>query len=201
MNPADIYLVGLASGVVLLPITSFRRLSPLWLKLLLVAAGCLLIIRYLMLGLPDPVAPPMGRWSAPFVRLTGAIGVTLPGIFAMDQLIRHPAMTPQKLLRWCAPLIALDLVTCWRIPLAMLVQGAVGLGLASACAMLGGKIPVPSIRKPLAILGLAYGMWAAANLLIGLATAIPLRWMLLAELNLMLAVWHAFDMSATPQNS
>ena len=47
----DFFLLGLAGGIALGTITAYQRLSPPWLKWLLIVSALLMVGRYLMMGL------------------------------------------------------------------------------------------------------------------------------------------------------
>ena len=171
------FLLGLASGLTLLPLTAYRNVTPGWLKWLLWAGGLLLLARYLLIA---------GRVNVEaayaFIQV---IGFAVPGVIALDQLIRHPNMTPKKLaVTWCLPLIVVAGATCWWPRIAIIVGRLIGAGLMGMCFFLSWKIPVPTLRRTMLILGLAYGLWAVAHVL-------------LSELPLLLALWYAYDTASS----
>ena len=168
-----LFFLGLASGVILLPLTAYRFVTPRWLRWVLWASGVLLLIRNLLI-----VRGIHAETAYAFIAMTG---FTLPGVVALDQLIRHPNMTPKKLLvRWCLPLLGIAGATCWWPGIAMTVGRLIGAALVGACLLLSAKIPVPSLRRTLLILGLAYSFWTVAPVL-------------LSELVLLILLWHAYE--------
>lgn len=189
MAGAHPFLLGLASGIAVLAITSYRHVSPPWLKWWLVATGILLIARYALLAAPPTVEPSDAAWSARLLWCAGAAGFTTPGIFAVDQLLRHPAMTPLKLLRWCALLLVLYAAACPWLRLAIIVQGLVALGLLGFCVMLSRHIPPSALRRSVLVLGIGYGVWGVASL--------AGSWRLASELLLLVVLWSTFEASAT----
>ena len=100
-----LFLLGLASGITLLAISAYRRVSPAWVKWLLVASGLFVISRYVAMALFASAETPEPVWGFRFCWFASYIGLTLPSVFAVDQLLRHPAMNPKKLLTWCAPFL------------------------------------------------------------------------------------------------
>lgn len=186
----DRFLLGLASGLVVLTIAAYTRLSPGWLKWLLIATGVSMFGRYAMFALTtSDVGRPSPLW------LASGIGLTLPGVFAVDQLVRHPAMTPKKLLRWYAPFLlasVLSLVSpMWRWASPALLGGFV-LAFLRICGQLWRKLPESGIRRALLGLCLAYLAVGFASLLVACGRW-DLRDLLWTEMFAMLAVWHAFE--------
>ena len=100
-----LFLLGLASGVTLLTISAYRRVSPGWLKWMLVACGALVISRYATMALFASAETPEHVWRVRHCWFASYLGLTLPSVFAIDQLLRHPAMTPKKLLGWFSPFL------------------------------------------------------------------------------------------------
>lgn len=218
---AYLFCLGVAAGIALLPITSYRRLSPSWLKWLLIATGVGVIGRYATLALFTQVDAPQRWMGLRFFWLATSIGLTLPSVFAVDQLLRHPAMTPQKLLKSFSPLLAiylalillpqplvvadpvigwsLELPPAWRWLLAATQMIFVVL-FVTGCVLFMLKIPTPAIRRALAGL-------AAAHLLLAVDGAIVawggwyFRPFLFTEMLALLALWHAYETAWQLQQS
>lgn len=213
---AYLFLLGLASGVALLAISSFRQVTPAWLKWALTASGLLVIARYVTLAIFTSSDAPQRFWGLRHVWFGSAIGLTFPSAFAVDQLIRHPAMTPKKLLRWVAPFLVaygavmlfgtyrpepapvvgwtLHLSAPWRVFVSA-VQGAFAAGFIGIGAMLMRKIPSRPIQ--LGLLGLLAGQTLLG--LDGLIVALGgwyVRPFLFSEMVMCLAIWHAFETAA-----
>ena len=124
--------------------------------------------------------------------LAGLIGLTWPVMAAVDQLVRHPAMTPKKLALWYAPFLVCSLVA--------IVGGmarAVGCLLAGFSAVLmvvagamWRRLPPGAVKSALAMLMVAAVACAAE----GVARAIDpsgLPWMW-PEALVMTGVWRSF---------
>jgi hypothetical protein len=208
-----LFAVGLAAGLAVLPLGAYLAVSPGWLRALLAACALLTISRYLAMAVfalsPDPES--LSCWRPCY--FATAIGLTFPGLVAMDQLIRHPAMTPQKLLRMYAPFFAAYAVILlfgrfvtvahplvgsrpilmgfWVAALALVqslfVAAVLGIG-----ATLIGKIPVPRIKVALGGLMLSYALLALDGLLI-LTGASAWPAYLFSESVTLVALWFAFD--------
>ena len=216
-----VFLLGLASGTALLTMSAFRRVSPRWLKWLLLFTGVLMIGRYVTLALYTTIDAPQRfpSWLK-HCWLFSSVGLTLPGVMAIDQLLRHPGMSPKKLLTWFSPFLAAytavilfgpltpvpDRVVGWTLTLApewtgalLVVQAAFVVGFVGICVMLVRKIPSPPIRSALVGLALAYIYLGADGVLVALG-----RWyfrpFLLSEVFAMLALWRAYDISAALNN-
>jgi hypothetical protein len=174
------FLFGLTSGLVILLLTAYRRLSPRWLKWLLIVMALLLLSGYVTLAYVA-VDESWLRWWR-FIR---SVGLTLPGLFAVDQLIRHPAVTPKKVLRWYSPwFMAYGIASFtpwwrWTVPA---VTTFFSLMLLWISGMVIRKLPDRRIRLALISLSLAY-------------LAMGLSGLLLADMLLLLALWSAFDTS------
>ena len=214
-----LFLLGLASGVTLLTITSYRRVSPAWVKRLLIASGIFVISRYVAMALFATAVSPERVWAWRRCWFATSVGLTLPSVFAIDQLIRHPAMTPQKLLRWFAPFLlayaalilfgkttpiadrvmgwAPRLTPAWRL-FTSAAQSVFMLGFVGMSAMLMRKIPSRPIRT--ALLGLMLGQLALGldGLILSLG-AWYFRPFLYSEMLTLFALWHAYETSATTQ--
>ncbi|MDP3722085.1 MAG: hypothetical protein Q8R91_01120 [Candidatus Omnitrophota bacterium] len=206
---SSLFFLGLAGGIALLPITAYRHVSPVWLKWLLIISGLWVMSRYPLLALFTPPETPRGLWMARYGSLGSLVGFTLPSVFAIDQLVRHPAMSPQRLLRWCAPWLtacgavilfgdvrlAADSIGRWGMGLGV---GVAVVGFVGVCIILMRKIPSPPIRT--ALLGLAVGSSAVGfnGLLIALGGRSA--WSFLSsEMLMLLALWHAYETAAALQ--
>lgn len=186
-----LFLLGLACGIALLTTTSYRRVSPRWLRWLLLASGALVMSRYGLLALAEPPIP--SGWLRT-VWFASSIGLTLPALFAVDQLLKHPAITPAKLLRWYVPFVVLYGVALF---FGDFVRGlAVVHGLFSTALLTAGwlslrRVPVWSIRRALLLLIAAYFGLAADTLRTGLSAGFAY-----SEMLALLTLWHAYETSA-----
>lgn len=219
MRELYLFLLGLASGVVLLAMSAYRRVSPRWLKWALMASGLLVISRYVTLALFTNPDAPNRLWALRHCWFGSAIGLSFPSVFAIDQLLRHPAMTPKKLLGWVAPFLVafgaiilfgtltpapdpllgwtLHLTTPWRV-FASVIQETFVMGFIGIGVLLMRKIPSRSIQ--LALLGLIVGQ--AYLGLDGLLLALGgwyVRPFLYSEMVMGLALWHAYETAFTVQ--
>lgn len=216
-----LFALGLASGTALLAITAYRRVSPRWLAWLLAGSGWLVISRYVTMALFTHPHAPQRFAALRHCWFATSVGLTLPSVMAIDQLLRHPAMSPQRLLRWFSPLlvaygtiivfgpttIVVDADTGWRVQLhggwqtlLGLIQGVFVLGFVVVSAMLIRKVAVSPIRT--ALLGLALGHTARG--LAGWLVATgqwPFQSVLYSEMFILLALWFAYDTSWTLQQN
>ena len=129
-----------------------------------------------------------------------SIGLTLPAVFAIDQLIRHPAMTPNKLLKWYAPFpIIQGAALMGPTTVSIIVEGLFLIVVVGACLMLWRKIPSAPIQRALLVLALAYGCLGVSVLLAGCGTGYTL--LLYAEMVALLALWYAYETSARLQQA
>ena len=104
----SLFLLGVAAGLTALTMTAYRRVSPSWLKWLLLATGVLTLSRYIVMTCFAEASSPDRLWSWGYGYSARSIGFTLPSVMAIDQLLRHPKMSPQRLLRWITPLLLVD---------------------------------------------------------------------------------------------
>ena len=204
----QLFLLGLAAGLALLTASSYRRVSPPWLRRLLFAVGAFVAFRYVAVALFAQAANPHDVWVWRHAWFATAVGLTLPSVVAVDQLLRHPAMTPAKLLTWYSPFLAayaaiilyggyvaapeasggwtLHLTPEWRT-LLIVTQAVFVLGFIGIAGFVIMKFPLPRVRAALA------GLIAAH---LGLSThRLP------AELFALLALWYAFETAAELQRA
>ncbi len=216
-----LFLLGLACGITLLTITAYRQVSPQWLKWLLMATGAFVLTRYLTMAIFTSALAAQFAWGLRYCWFATSIGLTLPSVIAIDQLLRHPAMSPQKLLRMFAPFAAVytliiligpmaprpdpvagwmvQLVTPWQWILSA-VQAMFVIGFITICLMLMRKIPSKPIRRALLGLALAHAYLGFDGVMLALG-----RWyfrpFLFSEIFALLAIWYAYDTSAQLQRS
>jgi len=211
-----LFLLGFASGLALLAAASFRHVSPRWLQWLLTATACLVISRYVTMALFT--APEAFRrfWPLRWLWFTGPVALTLPGVFAMDQLLQHPAMSPKTILRWYAPFLAVYAVVLifgvgptaevpeawntsvspvWRMILST-AHGIFTLAFLAACVVLVRK-PLAG-RARLALLGLAAAyLYLAFDGVLLAFNGWYFRPFLFSEMVALVAIWNAFDTAAS----
>ncbi len=208
-----VFLLGLTAGLAILAMTAYGRTSPRWLRFLLFAAGLLALGRYLALFLFTTPQAPQQFSIFGHLWFGTSIGLTLPSVFAVDQLLRHPAMTPAKLLRRFSPFCivslsvillgaytivpdpavgwAIRLTLPWRIVLS-LVQAIFVVGFITLCAMaLRKPIPRPA-RAALLTLIVAHVYLGLDGLLLALRQWY-FRPFLFSEMIALLALWYAFE--------
>lgn len=188
-----LFLLGLSAGLSLLPLSAYRRVSPRWLAGALIISGLIITSRYPLMALaaqsPPTHVPAWGDLAHGW--FAGILGWILPAACAVDQLLRHPAMTPSKLARWVAPVIVLHglllALSHTRQPGAIPwyavlsgVQLASVIGFIGICAFFWAKVPVRPIR-------LALGGLILAAAALGLDGA-PYSDMLAS-----VALWHAYE--------
>ena len=214
-----LFLLGLAFGLALLALTAYARVSPRWLRWLLMAAGLFVAGRYVAMACFALAQTPERVWALRRLWFGSVAGLTLPSIFAVDALIRHPAMTPKKLLLRFSPFLAAytalilfghatpiaDRVAGWAVSLtpgwrlfASSVQALFVLGFLGLCVLLVWKIPVPAIRAALLMLAAAHGYLALDGLLVATG-GWYVRPFLYSEMLTLLALWHAFQTAARLQ--
>jgi len=221
-----LFLLGLACGVALLTITSYRRVSPWWLRWLLFACGVFVISLYAALAVSLATRTP--TQSLLFAEIftscwffAGYLALALPSIFAIDQLLRHPSMTPKKLLGWLSPFLAVyilvllfrnvtppspvgtgnsvaPVVVGWYRSL-LLIHSFFVISFVSASVFFMRKVPSPPIR--LALLGLVVGQsYLGVDGLRFVFGPDDLQPFLYSHLVMLLALWHAYETSAKLQS-
>ncbi len=214
-------LLGFMGGIVVVTMTSYCRVSPPWLRWLLYATGVLLISRYVSMALFAAAYDPASVWGFRRCWLASTVGLTLPSVMVIDQLLRHPAMSPRKLLIWFSPFLAVyaavilfgsmeaaeDPFMGWSLTLAGpwgwvlgAVQAAFFLGFAGIVLLLIRKVPTRSIRVALGFLLAAHTYLAVDGLLVA-AGHWYFRPHLFSELLTLLAIRYAYETSAELSSS
>lgn len=213
---AHLFLLGLASGLSLLTVTAYRRVSPVWLRRLLVLSGAFVTTRYITMALFTSPEAPQRFWALHPCWYATSLGLTLPSVFAVDQLLRHPAVSPKRLLRWFAPFALAygvvilfgqatpepDRIVGWIPRLSpgwqrwlSAVHAVFILGFVGVSLLLVRKVPSRPIRT--ALLGLVAGCLALGIDGVILATGgWYFRPYLYSEILMLLALWYAYETSA-----
>ena len=223
MQPAGgyLFLLGLAGGLAILPLTAYARVTPGWVRWLLMAAGIFtagryVALAYIMMFAGGPVE--IGQlWFG------STVGLTLPSVFAVDALVRHPAMTPKKLLLRFSPFLAAYaalllfargdvivyriaqgstvipdrvflLAPVWRM-FAFVVQALFVIGFVGLCLLLVKKIPVQAIQSALLILAAAHSYLGVVGLLLATRGWWFTAPFLAPEMLVLLALWYAFQIA------
>ena len=214
-----LFLLGLACGLAILPLTAYARLTPRWLRWLLIAAGSLVVGRYVALAGLALAEEPSRVWGLHRLWFGSLVGLTLPAVFAVDALIRHPAMTPKKLLRRFSPFLAAyaalilaggsdpvpDRIAGWAVSLspgwrlfAAIVQGLFIASFIAVCLLLARKLPVPAIQTALLVLTAAYLYLGVDGVIVAFGGWYD-RPFLYSEMAASLALWYAFQTAASLQ--
>jgi hypothetical protein len=194
----------LASGLCGIVLLEYFRLSPRWFRWVLMLAGMGVAGRYALQAVqiilqtsPAPAGRLMAVWAA--------IGLTLPCAAALDQLVRHPAMTPKKLLQAyapfamvLAPVVAFSgpgMAASDRLMLAFM-QGLFAMAVVWVSARLIRKIPGARIR--LALMGLsATQLVLAGRRLAEIMPPSDLRLELVTDGLALAAIWWALTTART----
>lgn len=209
---AYVFVLGLASGIALLAFTSYRHASPAWLRWVLFGCSLLMVCRYVAMAHFALSPSPEAIWHWRYAWRASAIGLALPGIFVIDQLLRDPRMSPKVLLIRFSPLLAVSVAlllapadavpdrllgwmphlhTPWRLA-ASTIQALFVAGYVVWCALIMHKVPSAPIRRALAGLVVGY-LWLAADGLILAFGGWYVRPFLYSEMFTLLALWHAYD--------
>ena len=216
---AYVFLLGVAAGLTVLTMTAYHRVSPSWLKWLLLATSLLTLSRYIAIARFADATYPDQLWSWGYSDYAKSIGFTLPSVMVIDQLLRHPKMSPQRLLRWIAPLLLTDALMISVVTLApqldrllggwvphvtsgwrwafIGVQGLFVIGFIGAIVFL---LRQPYLAQPArrAFWGLllAYVALGVDGVSLALGTW-SVRPTLYSDMVALLAIWYAYDTSAT----
>ena len=184
------FLLGFSVGVCLLPLAASHRASPTWIRGVVAGVTLFIMARYLAIA-ADLTAP---GWSLPLLAFPTA-GTAFVGVLAVDQLIRHPAMSPRRLVAWCALALAAHLALLaggWRwaaLALLLAFSGACG----GASLVFARAIPDRRIRAALLGVGGAQVVVIAASLLV--LKHGQLAPTLIAAMVANLAAWQALESS------
>ena len=213
-----LFLLGLACGITVLTTLGYRHVTPSWLRGFLIATGLFTASRYVAMALFTAADAPSRFWGWHYCWFASSLGLTIPSVFAVDQLLRHPAMTPTKLLRWCAPLIAIyaavilfgrvspgqdplgwvpRLGGAWQLALSV-TQGLFVVSFIATCGLFMVKVPSRPIRIGLFGLALAQSYLALDGIILALGHAY-FRPYLYSDILALLAIWFAFETGAALQ--
>ena len=214
-----LFLLGLAGGFSILAISAYRRVSPKWLRWMLIVTGCFMISRYVTMALFTDSDAPNRYWALRHCWFASSISLTLPGVFAVDQLVKHPAMTPKRLLQWFSPFAAVyasiilfgdvtpkadaiagwmpTLSSGWRL-LVTATQSVFVLGFLGLSVMFLPKLPDRRLKRALVLLtaGFAYLGLDGGLLALGLNYFRPF---LFSEMLTLFALWNAFETASSIQ--
>ncbi|MBI2885239.1 MAG: hypothetical protein HYY15_03595 [Candidatus Omnitrophica bacterium] len=222
MSPAGgwyLFCLGLAAGLAVLAMSAYLAVSPRWLRWMLLGCGMLMILRYLcMTSLALLLTPPNSFWLHRFW-FGSTIGLTFPTLVALDQLVRHPAVTPRLLLRWYAPFFGVFLLVLLFGRIQLVSDPLIGLrptlgwfglgpliladtvfvaGVFGLCAVLWRRLTSLPIRLALAGLLAAYAALAIDGLSL-LTGGWVERPFLFSEMLALAALWAAFHIARLSQ--
>ncbi len=206
-----VFSLGVTAGLTFLTMTAFWAVSPRWLRNLLLLTGLLTLSRYVAMVICAISDDPQPWWLLRRCWWATTIGLTLPTVVAVDQLVRHPAMTPKKLLSRFSPFLIVYLLVmllgastpvrdpwigwvprlapAWRLILSI-TQGLFVLGLLGVSGFLVRKLPSRSVRAALIGLMLAHAS-LGIDRFVRLFGGWPACPFLFGELLTLLAIWAA----------
>ncbi len=214
-----LFCLGLATGLAVLAMSAYIAVTPRWLRALLFGCGLLMVARYLTMALLALLIMPPHPSLLHRLWFGSAIGLTFPTLVALDQLVRHPAITPRTLLRWYAPFFGVVLlavlfghIELLTDPLVgirpklmgigrwvfMLAEAGFALGVLSVCGLLWRRLASLPIRMALAGLALAYLALATDGLLVA-GGWWYVRPFLFSEMLTLAALWAAFQLARLNQ--
>jgi len=202
----------------ILTMTAYLQVSPRWLRNLLLLTGLLTLSRYIAMVICAISNDPQPWWLLRRCWWATTIGLAWPTVVAVDQLVRHPAMTPKKLLSRFSPFLLVYLLVMllgtstpvrdpwigwvprltpvWRLTLAI-TQGLFVLGLLGIGGLLVRKLPSRSVRAALIGLMLAHAYLGLAGLALRFFGGWPACPLLFGELLTLLAIWAALRTAQT----
>ena len=194
-----IFLLGFSAGLCGLLLHEYVLLSPRWFRWIVTLSGLGVISRYVLLAMIVITPPATLGWEVRLIDAWASISLTLPCAVAVDQLVRHPAMTPKKLLGFYAPCAAALLVTFItgsNRALLAVIHGAFALAVVWFSTLLIRKLPGTSVRLALAGLAAAQVVLAGCRL-VGLLFALDIRLVLLTDLLVLASIWTALKTART----
>ncbi len=205
-------LIGVAIGSGFVAVTGYLTTSPSWLRWALLGSAILMLLRYVAMAVfALSLDPP--HWAFQRCWFASSIGLTFPAVVAVDHLVRHPAMTPKKLVRLYAPFLAAYLFVLVAAPMQLGPDPVVGfaptllgwgrlvlsvtqsvfvLSLAWIIIQLARKLPSAPIRIALVALLAAY-LYLAIDGVVLAARHWYFRPFLFSEIIALLSLWWAFE--------
>ncbi|MBI4355611.1 MAG: hypothetical protein HY597_04085 [Candidatus Omnitrophica bacterium] len=213
-----LFFLGLAAGCVVVTLTRYEQVSPRWLRGVLMGLGGLLLARCALMAGLALSDDPQPWWVWHRLWFVTAMGLTLPAVLVIDQLLRHPALSPKKILRWCSPVLAacLIIVLCgrtqrhgdpligwvpqltgfWRVGWAV-GQTLFVLGFTTICVLVMRLMRSRSVRAALLALLLAFLPVGVQGLLVLLGRPWPPSAILnpFVEIGILCALGHAYDVA------
>lgn len=178
-----------------------------------------MISRYVTMALFTHPEAPQRYWALRHCWFVNSISLTLPGVFAVDQLVKHPAITPKRLLQWFSPFAALyaliilfgdvtpkaDALTGWTptlsngwLLLATVMQSAVALGFLGLSVTFLPKLPDQRLKRALLLLAAAFATLGLDGALFALGLS-PFQPFLFSEILTLFALWYAFETASSIQ--
>ena len=218
MNPLlgwYLFFLGVAAGCVLVTLTVYQKVTPRWLRWLLLALGLLTVSRYVTMALAALSDDPRRWWALRHCWFASTIGLTTPAVLVIDQLLRHPALSPKKMLRWFSPFLIAYLVIIllgryetrqdpvagwvpmlvgWSRLLLSLVQTLFVCGFAVICVLAMRLMRSRSVRGALAALLIGFLYLGLDGILLALGRTY-FRPFLFSEMLTLLALGHAYDVA------
>lgn len=205
--------LGLALGLTALTATVYRKVSPRWLRWTLLGLAAAVGSRYVTMAVYALTDAPERWWWMSRCWLATSVGLTLPSVLVLDQLLRHPSWSATKVLRYFAPFVAiyaavivfgrlemvpdtasgwqLELTGFWRAVLAV-TQSVFVLGYLALCALIGLRMRSRRVRLALAGLFLAHLYLGVDGALLAMGVNY-FRPFFFSEMLALAALGHAFD--------
>ena len=193
------FFLGLAAGLSAFLVSEYLALSPRWFRWVVTLSSLGVISRHVLLAMIAIAPPATLGWGARLIDAWASVGLTLPCAVAIDQMVRHPAMTPKKVLTAYAPVAAALLVTFitgGNRALLAVIHGAFALAAVWFGALLIRKLPGTSVRLALAGLAAAQVVLAGRQLAAVFA-ALDLRLGLGTDLLVLGSIWAALKTART----
>jgi hypothetical protein len=191
----DVFALGVAVGLTVMMMAAARRVSPF--KASVICCGVFVAARYVALAAIRQAGLSV-EWGE--LRLLWHSGMTVLSwltIVAADQLVRHPAMTPKRLVGWVLlPFLAACGVTAPWWTAALTVQELFTISFIGVCVLLIRKLPFPPIRRALAGLVVGQGCLGTSGWMSAFGGWGFLPYFI-AELVMLLALWSAYETAWT----